>query len=139
MKTSVKSAIRWLLLLPGALSSGYLAYLVGGSINRITLAMYLGGSIEGWYNLAAIFMEQMYLGFAVLYVGGKIAPHHKSICIFVLSGFLFLFAIYSTAIVITQPSSVLLSESFSSTAGVIFAIGTMIIGVLNGELDLSES
>ena len=134
----MKSTIRWILLLPGALSAGYLAYLLGGTINRVSIAMYVGGPIEGWYSLAAIFMEQMYLGAAVLYVGGRIAPRHKSLSVFALSGFLFLFLVYSMVLVLTQPSSVTLPEFISATAGVVFAIGAMIVAIQSGELDLGE-
>ncbi len=49
----MKSTFRWILLLPGALSAGYLVYLVGGTINRVSMTMF-AGPLEGWYSLAAV-------------------------------------------------------------------------------------
>ncbi|MFA7164248.1 MAG: hypothetical protein WC124_00165 [Desulfoplanes sp.] len=133
----MKSTVRWILLLPGALSAGYLAYLVGGTINRVSMAMLLG-PLEGWYSLAAIFMEQMYLGASVLYVGGRIAPCHKRFTVFALSALMILFVGFSTALVLTQPSSVSLPDSISGSTGVIFAVGAVVVALEQGELDLGQ-
>jgi hypothetical protein len=133
----VKSTFRWILFLPGSLLAGYLAYLIGGTINRVTMNMFLG-PLEGWKSLAAIFLEQMYLGAVALFVGSRIAPRQKRLAVLALSGLLLIFVGYSTALVLTQPSSVSLSESISSTGGVIFAVGAFAIGVVRGELDLGE-
>ncbi len=83
-------------------------------------------------------MEQMYFGAAVLYVGGRIAPRQKRFAVLALSGLLLLFVGFSTALVLTQPSSVSLPESISSTAGVIFAVGAVVVALQRGELDLGE-
>ena len=133
----MKSMLRWVLLFPGAVAAGYLAYLVGGTINRFTMTMFIG-SLEGWYDLAAVFMEQMYFAACALYIGGRIAPYQKRLAILVLSGLLLLFVGFSTALVLTQPSSVSLPASISSTAGVVFAIGGVIVALERGQLDLGQ-
>ena len=50
--------LRWMLLGPAALIAGYLAYLVGGSVNRLSITLVMGPP-EGWVQLAAIFSEQL--------------------------------------------------------------------------------
>ena len=133
----MKSTSRWILLLPAAVAAGYLAYLVGGTINRVSMTMFVG-PLEGWYSLAAILMEQMYFGAAVLYVGGRIAPCHKRLAVFALSGLLLLFVGFSTALVLTQPSSVSLPESISSAAGVVIAVGSVVVALERHGLDLGQ-
>ena len=132
----MKSTLRWILLLPGALSAGYLAFLIGGTLNRFSMNMFIGPS-EGWYNLAAIFMEQMYFGGVMLYIGGRIAPHHKSYTILGLSGLILLFVGYSIALVIgptSIPLSISPSEYGASAGGLLFAIVAFAFGLLAGEL-----
>jgi hypothetical protein len=73
-----------------------------------------------------------------LFVGSRIAPRRKRLAVLAFSGLLLIFVGYSTALVLTQPTSVSLSEFISSAGGVIFALGTFAIGVVRGELDLGE-
>ncbi len=53
--------VRWIALLPGAVC-GYLAYLVGGFINNLSITLYRGAPLDGLMKVAADVMTHMYLG-----------------------------------------------------------------------------
>lgn len=66
--------MRWIAVLPGALICSYLAYLVGGTINNVTTAMFLGEQLTGWKMVVVDAMTHMYMGAAFTYSAIKIAP-----------------------------------------------------------------
>jgi hypothetical protein len=66
--------VRWIVVLPAAAVCGYVAYLLGGTINNLFFAWYLGPPSEGWPKLASDFMAHMYMGAAFSYSAVRIAP-----------------------------------------------------------------
>ena len=62
------------MVLPAAMLSGYLAYFVGGFINNVSIALYLGTPPEGWLKIASDTMTHIYLGAAFTYSAVRIAP-----------------------------------------------------------------
>jgi hypothetical protein len=66
--------MRWIAVFPGALICSYLAYLVGGTINNVTTAMFLGEPLTGWIKVVVDAMAHMYMGAAFTYSAIKIAP-----------------------------------------------------------------
>lgn len=66
--------LRWVLALPAAILCGYLAYLIGGTINNATTAWFYGAPLEGWDKTIAEAMAHAYMGAAVVYSAVRIAP-----------------------------------------------------------------
>lgn len=66
--------VRWIAVLPAAAVCGYLAYLIGGFVNNLSIALYLGAPLEGWQKIAADSMAHMYLGAAFAYSAVRVAP-----------------------------------------------------------------
>ena len=66
--------LRWIAVLPGAVVFGYLAYLVGGFVNNMTTAMFIGAPLKGWLAVATDAMAHMYMGAAFAYSAIRIAP-----------------------------------------------------------------
>jgi hypothetical protein len=66
--------MRWIAVFPGALICSYLAYLAGGTINNVTVAMFLGEPLTGWIKVVLDAMTHMYIGAAFTYSAIKIAP-----------------------------------------------------------------
>jgi len=62
-------ALRWGLLLPCSLLAGYLAYLIGGTVNRFTTMMFAGPppSWPSWLAVSTDVMAHMYIGLAATY------------------------------------------------------------------------
>ena len=65
---------RWIAVLPAAAVCGYLAYFIGGLINNLSIALYLGTPAEGWLKIAEDSMAHMYLGAAFMYSAVRVAP-----------------------------------------------------------------
>lgn len=66
--------LRWILVLPVAVVCSYLAYFIGGFVNNLSIALYLGAPPEGWLKVAADVMAHMYLGAAFTYSAVRFAP-----------------------------------------------------------------
>ena len=66
--------LRWIVVLPAAIVCGYLAYLVGGIINNLSITLYLGSPPEGWLKITAVVMAHMYMGAAFTYSAVRAAP-----------------------------------------------------------------
>ena len=67
------NSLRWIFVFPVALLFGYLAYLVGGFINNLTIALFFG-PVEGWVEMVSNFMNHMYLGLAFVLSAVWVAP-----------------------------------------------------------------
>lgn len=67
-------AIRWIVVFPVALICGYVAYLVGGTINNVTTGIFLVEPLTGWIKVFVDAMAHMYMGAAFTYSAIKIAP-----------------------------------------------------------------
>ncbi len=66
--------VRWIAALPIALLCGYLAYLVGGFINSLSIILFLGSPLEGRLKAIADVMAHMYMGAAFTYSAVRVAP-----------------------------------------------------------------
>ncbi len=66
--------LRWIAVLPAAMAGGYLAFIVGGFINNLSITMYLEALPEGWLKISADVMAHMYLGAAFTYSAVRAAP-----------------------------------------------------------------
>jgi hypothetical protein len=71
---SALQTLRWIVVLPAALVCGYLAYLVGGFINNLSITLYLGSPPEAWLKVTAEVMAHMYMGAAFTYSAVRVAP-----------------------------------------------------------------
>ncbi len=75
-------ALRWGLLLPCSMLAGYLAYFIGGTMNRFMTMMFAGPppSWPTWLAVATDATAHIYIGLAITYVAVRIAPaHHKPV------------------------------------------------------------
>ncbi len=66
--------LRWIVTLPLAVLLGYLAYLIGGTINNLTTVLYFGTPLDGWQRTITDVMAHMYMGAAMVYSAVRIAP-----------------------------------------------------------------
>lgn len=66
--------VRWIAVLPAATVCSYLAYIVGGFINNLSITLYLGTPPEGWLKVTTDVMAHMYLGAAFTYSAVRVAP-----------------------------------------------------------------
>lgn len=78
--------MRWITFLPGAFLTSWLAWLIVGFLNRITMAM---AGLDPTSFLSKMFVEfisHAVMGAAFVYVGSKIAPRHNKLIAYVLAG-----------------------------------------------------
>jgi hypothetical protein len=66
--------LRWIVTLPLAVLLGYLAYLIGGTINNLTTVLFLGAPLDGWQRTVTDVMAHIYMGAAMVYSAVRIAP-----------------------------------------------------------------
>ncbi|MGV8073757.1 MAG: hypothetical protein AB2L11_04255 [Syntrophobacteraceae bacterium] len=66
--------LRWITAFPAAFAGAYPAYFVGGFINNLLIALFLGVPPEGLPRIASEVMANMYLGAAFIYSAVRIAP-----------------------------------------------------------------
>ena len=123
-------AMRWIAVFPGALICGYLAYLVGGTINNVTTAMFLGEPLTGWIKGAADAMAHMYMGAAFTYSAIKIAPDAPK---HVASG---AFAILIAFAALSVWSSFAIAKYYAipAIAGLLFGGSAVFLAALAGEI-----
>ncbi len=131
------SWLRWTLVAPAALIAGYLAYSIGGFVNRLSITLIMGPP-TGWVQLAAIFMEQMYMGAAIPYVAGRVAPNKTAYTALGFSGFVMVFAGVSLGIWLTNDTSNTLAEQVASIAGLLWGAGAVGIATYHGEFGFGE-
>ena len=122
--------LRWIVVLPAATVCGYLAYLVGGFINNLSITLYLGAPPEGWLKVAADVMAHMYLGAAFTYSAVRVAPsapRHVALATLVL---LLVFAGLSLW------SSFAIGKFYALPAigGVLFGGAAALVGTFTGEI-----
>ncbi len=65
--------LRWIAFLPAAAIGGWLAYMVGGTINNITTFLSVG-EISGFVKFGTDFINEMFLGLGFVFCGVKVAP-----------------------------------------------------------------
>jgi len=129
--------LRWILLVSASLFAGYVAYLVGGFVNRLSITVFLGPP-EGWVQIAAIFMEQLYMGAAIPYAAGRIAPNNKVWAVLGFSMLVMVFAGVSLGIWLTHASSNTLTDQIASIAGIIGGAAGVGAAVYRDELNLGS-
>ena len=71
-------------MLPAAAAGGFLAYYVGGFINRATTLMAVG-TLDGWVGLATDFLSEAYFGAGAIAAGFKVAPSKKRLAVGLIS------------------------------------------------------
>jgi len=84
--------IRWISFLPVSIVCGYLAYLVGGTINNLSTTLFLGTPLTGWIKVVLDGMAHMYMGAAAIYVAVKIAPSYSKFVAAIIFILLLIFA-----------------------------------------------
>jgi hypothetical protein len=62
------------MMLPGAILCSYLAYLVGGFINNLSLTLHFGSLPNGWLKVVTNAMAHSYMGAVFIYSAVRIAP-----------------------------------------------------------------
>lgn len=84
--------LRWMMLLPLAILIGYLAFLVGGFINNLSLMLFLSQPPDSWMKIATDAVAHSYMGAAFTYSGVRIAPSKPRYVAFTTSALLVIFA-----------------------------------------------
>ena len=122
--------MRWIAFLPGAVIFGYLAYLVGGFVNNLTTAMFVGAPLKGWLAVATDAMAHMYMGAAFAYSATKIAPAAPR---YVASG---AFAILVAFAALSVWSSFAIGKYYAIPAigGLLFGGFAVMLGAFAGEI-----
>lgn len=134
----MSSGLRWIILEPTALIAGYLAYLVGGFINRLSITLFMGPP-EGWIQLAAIYMEQLYMGAVIPYVAGYIAPSHKVDAALGFSALVMVIAGISLGIWLTHDSANTLADQVASISGLIGGSASISFAAYRNRIDFGEN
>lgn len=122
--------VRWIFFLPVAVISGYLAYIVGGTLNNFSTARFLGSPLTGWVKVVCDAMAHMYMGATATYVAVKIAPAYPRVVAAGTFGLALLSACASLW------SSVIIGKYYAIPAivGLIFGAVAVLIGTLAGEI-----
>ncbi len=122
--------MRWIAVLPGAVIFGYFAYLVGGFVNNLTTAMFVGAPLKGWLAVATDAMAHMYMGAAFAYSATKIAPAAPR---YVASG---AFAILVAFAALSVWSSVAIGKysAIPAIGGLLFGGFALMLGALAGKI-----
>jgi hypothetical protein len=84
--SKVMVILRWIAFLPGAFITAWLAWFLVALLNRITMGM---SGIDPNSFISRFFIEfisHTVMGAAFVYVGAKVAPHHKKIIAYILAG-----------------------------------------------------
>lgn len=69
--------LRWVLVLPGAIAAGYVAWFTVTFLNRLTMRLYVDP--DGFLGRAYLeTISNMVMGAAAVYVGARIAPSEQS-------------------------------------------------------------
>jgi len=122
--------LRWVALLPGALVAGYAAYLVGGTINNLSITLYMGRPPNGWTKLLGDFMAHMFLGAAFVYAGAFIAPTQKPIVAMALGALsIFLGGAFVWASLIVEKYRAIIA-----IAGLLFGSSVTAFSIMTGEV-----
>ena len=122
--------LRWIVVLPAATVCGYLAYLVGGFINNLSITLYLGAPLEGWLKVTADVMAHTYLGAAFTYSAVRVAPSAPRYVALAASVLLLVFAGVSLW------SSFAIGKFYALPAigGVLFGGAAALLGTFAGEI-----
>ena len=70
------NAVRWVFVFPCAAIAGYLAYFIGGTINRIGFLFTYGTPPTGWLAGALDVLSHVYMGLGATYAAVRMAPGH---------------------------------------------------------------
>ena len=88
----MRRILRWVVLLPIAVIAGWLAYFVGGFINRLGFISFYGQPPTGWHEVILDFMGHMYMGAAATYAAAYLAPDHNKYVALSMAGLCLLLA-----------------------------------------------
>jgi len=122
--------LRWISFLPVSVLCGYLAYLLGGTLNNLSIVIFLGRPPRGWIRSAADGMAHMYMGAAFTYVAVKIAPGYPK---FVAAGTLGFVLMLAGASIF---SSLVIAKYYALPAiiGLVFGGVAVLAATLAGEV-----
>lgn len=122
--------VRWISFLPVSAICGYLAYIVGGTLNNLSIALFLGSPITSWIKVATDAIAHMYIGAAVTYVAVKIAPAYPKFVAVGTFAFLLIFAGASIF------SSFAIGKYYAIPAiiGLLFGGVAVLLGTLVGQI-----
>ena len=82
-----KVVLRWIVFLPAAFLAAWIAWLVIGIANRLTMFTQ-GIDPDSFLTRAFIeFISNAVMGVAFVYIGAKVAPNHHKIVAYALAGF----------------------------------------------------
>lgn len=123
---------RWILLLPCAAASGYLAYFVGGFVNNLSILLYSGRPPSGWVAIFVDTAAHMYMGAASTYIGMRIAPRHRKAVAASITGLWLLLA--GASILATILGG--MYAAITPTIGVVVGSVGLTISVFRNELTL---
>jgi hypothetical protein len=122
--------LRWIFFLPASFICGYLAYLVGGTLNNLSITLFTGSPPAGWIKVATDVMAHMYMGAACTYAGVKIAPAHPKL---VAAGIFAIQLIFAGASIW---SSFVIGKYYAIPAvlGLLFGGVVLLIATIAGEI-----
>ena len=122
--------LRWIVALPGAIVGGWLAYIVGGTINNVTTIWALGEPLNGLAKFGLNFTNNMYLGLGIVFFAVKIAPSGPKIVGSVAATTVIVFGLMSLALTI----STLKYGPVAGILGAIFGASAAMYAALMGEI-----
>jgi len=125
----VSNIVRWIAALPAAAVCGYLAYLVGGFVNNVSLFLTLV-PLEGWLKVIADVMAHMYMGAAFVFCAVRFAPSSPKYVAATAQGIVLIFGGVSLW------SSFVIDKYYAvpTVAGVVFGGVAALLGTLAGEI-----
>ena len=122
--------LRWIFFLPVSVICGYLAYLVGGTLNNLSITLFIGSPATGWMRVGTDVLAHIYMGAASAYVAVKVAPEHPKL---IALGIFALQLIFASASIW---SSFVIGKYYAIPAilGLVFGGIAVLIATLAGEI-----
>jgi hypothetical protein len=122
--------LRWIVTFPAATLIGYLAYLVGGTINNFATIIYFGAPLDGWQRIVADATANAFLGAAMVYSAIRIAPSAPRLVASAATGLLTIVAVASLW------SSFMIGkfDALSGIGGVMFGALAVLYATLDGQV-----
>jgi hypothetical protein len=132
-KESFENIIRWIAFFPGAAVAAWLAWLLVGFFNRLTMMLQ---GFDPTEFVARAFVEtisSLVLGAAFVYAGAKIAPAYRKNVSFILAG---------TALVLSGIAlfpALMAADYWAIWSGLCvgFGAGAVVYSVSEGEINLN--
>ena len=122
--------LRWIAVLPAAMVCGYLAYLIGGFINNLSLTLILGAPPEGWKKIIIDVMAHGYMGAAFMYSAVRIAPSAPK-CVAIAT---FILLLIFAGLSLWSSFAIGKFYALPAIGGVLFGGVAVLLGALAGEI-----